>query len=64
MIRTVHSFYRLDFLVRWVESGIVVDEVPPGSSAAAAGLEINDTIVAVDGMEIGQLEDPKFLLAG
>lgn len=64
LIRTVHSFYRLDFPVRWVESGIVVDEVPPGSSAAAAGLEINDTITAVDGMEIGQLEDPKFILAG
>jgi len=64
LIRTVHSFYRLDFPVRWVESGIVVDEVPPGSSAAAAGLETNDTIVAVDGMEVGRLEDPTFLLAG
>ena len=64
LIRTVHSFYRLDFPVRWVESGIIVDGVPPGSSAATAGLEINDTIVTVDGMEIGQLEDPKFLLAG
>ena len=64
MIRTVHSFYRLDFPVRWVESGIVVDEAPPGSSAAAAGLEINDTIVAVDGIEVGRLEDPTFLLAG
>jgi two-component system, NtrC family, sensor kinase len=64
LIRTVHSFYRLDFPVRWVESGFVVDGVPPGSSAAAAGLEINDTIVAVDGMNIGQLEDPIFLLAG
>ena len=64
LIRTVHSFYRLDFPVRWVESGIVVDEVPPGSSAATAGLETNDTIVAVDGMEVGRLEDPTFLLAG
>ncbi len=64
LIRTVHSFYRLDFPVRWVERGIVVDEAPPGSSAAAAGLEVNDTIVAVDGVEIGRLEDPTFLLAG
>ena len=64
LIRTVHSFYRLDFPVRWLEAGIVVDEVPPGSSAAAAGLKISDAIVIVDGMEVGQLEDPAFLLAG
>ncbi len=64
LIRTVHSFYRLDFPVRWLEQGIVVDEVPPGSSAAAAGLRSGDAIVAVDGFEIGRLEDPTFLLAG
>ena len=64
LITTVRSFYRLDFPVRWLEQGIVVDQVPPGSSAAAAGLRSGDTIVAVDGIDIGRLEDPTFLLAG
>jgi PAS domain S-box-containing protein len=64
LIETVHSFYRLDFPVRWVEGGIVVDGLPAGSSAAASGLRIGDAIVAVDGMEVFKLEDPVFLLAG
>ena len=64
LIRTVHSFYRLDFPVRWLEQGIVVDEVPSGSSAAAAGLRSGDVIEAVDGIEVRRLEDPAFLLAG
>ncbi len=64
LIRTVHSFYRLDFPVSWLEEGVVVDEVPIGSSAAAAGLRTGDAIIAVDGIEIGRLEDPAFLLAG
>ena len=64
LIRTVHSCYRLDFPVRWLEQGIVVDEVPPGSSAAAAGLLTGEAIEAVDGIEVSRLEDPAFLLAG
>jgi PAS domain S-box-containing protein len=64
LIRTVKSFYRLDFPVRWLEQGVVVDEVPAGSSAAAAGLSRGDVIVAVDGIGIGRLEDPAFLIAG
>jgi two-component system NtrC family sensor kinase len=64
LIRTVHSFYRLDFPVSWLAKGVVVDEVPAGSSAAAAGLRVGDVVEAVDGIEIGRLEDPAFLLAG
>ncbi len=63
LITTVHSFYRLDFPVRWLEVGVVVDEVPTGTSAAAAGLQAGDVVVAVDGIEIGRLEDPVFLLS-
>lgn len=37
MIRTVRSFYRLDFPVSWVEEGLVVAEVPQGSSAEVTG---------------------------
>jgi PAS domain S-box-containing protein len=64
MIKVVRSFYRLDFTVRWVEQGIVVDEIPSGSSADVAGLVVGDTIVAVDGIAITRLEDPVFLLVG
>lgn len=63
LITTVQSFYRLDFPVRWLEEGVVVDEAPTGTSAAAAGLHAGDVVVAVDGIEIGRLEDPVFLLS-
>ena len=38
LIRTVRSFYRLDFPVSWVEQGLVIDEVPEGSTAEALSL--------------------------
>jgi hypothetical protein len=64
LIETVRSFYRLDFPVRWLEDEIVVDEAPPGSSAAIAKLVEGDAIVAIDGLQVAGLEDPTFLLAG
>jgi len=64
LIRTVRSFYRLDFPVAWVEQGLVVDDVPSGSSAEDAGLAKGDLIVTVDGVSIERLEDPAFVLAG
>jgi len=64
LIRTVRSFYRLDFPVAWIEQGLVVSDVPPGSSAANAGLTNGDLIVSVDGVSIERLEDPAFVLAG
>ncbi|MCU0304514.1 MAG: ATP-binding protein [Thermoanaerobaculales bacterium] len=63
LITTVRSFYRLDFPVRWLSDGLVVDQVAPGTSAAAAGLKPGDAIVAVDGIAVARLEDPAFLLA-
>ncbi len=64
LIRTVRSFYRLDFPVAWVEQGLVVDDAPPGSSAAHAGWVKGDLIVSVDGVSIERLESPAFVLAG
>jgi signal transduction histidine kinase len=64
LIRTVRSFYRLDFLVSWVEEGLVINEVPTGSTAAAAGLTVGDTVIEVDGVSVERLDDPAFMLAG
>jgi len=64
LIRTVRSFYHLDFPVSWVEEGLVVVEVPPGSSAEGAGLVKGDLILQMDGVDIQRLEDPAFVLAG
>jgi PAS domain S-box-containing protein len=64
MIRTVRSFYRLDFTVSWVVEGLVINDVPAGSSAEAAGLQQNDTVQGIDGVPIGRLGDPVFVLAG
>ncbi len=64
VIRTVRSFYRLDFPVSWVEQGLVVNSVPSGSSAEMAGLAEGDLVVSIDGIPIERLEDPAFVLAG
>ena len=63
LIHTIRSFYRLDFTVRWVERGVRVTDIPAGSSAAAAGLEVGDLIVGVDGVAVERLEDPLLALA-
>ena len=57
LIRTVRTFYRLDFPVSWVEGGLVVNEAPAGSSAEVAGLTEGDTVVAVDGVSVERLDD-------
>jgi len=64
LARTARAFYRLDFQVTWVELGVRIDQVPAGSSAQSSGLAEDDLIVAVDGTDIGRLEDPIFALAG
>ena len=64
LIRTVRSFYRLDFPVSWVEQGLVINDVPAGSTAETAGLETGDTVVEVEGLPIISLDDPAFFLAG
>jgi len=63
LIRTVHSFYRLDFEVTWEERGVVVETVPLGSSAMASELHQGDLIIAMDGTPVERLEDPAFSLA-
>jgi PAS domain S-box-containing protein len=62
LIRTIRSFYRLDFPVTWIEEGIRVAEVPGGSSAAAAGLEPGELILAMDGIGVERFEDPVFAI--
>ncbi|MFV2071640.1 MAG: nitrogen regulation protein NR(II) [Thermoanaerobaculales bacterium] len=64
LIQTVRSFYRLDFGVSWIESGLVIDEVPQGSTAQDAGLVGGDVVVKVGGVPIDRFEDPAFILAG
>jgi signal transduction histidine kinase len=64
LIRTVRTFYRLDFPVSWVEEGLVIDEVPVGSSAEFAALAPGDMVVEVDGVSVVRLDDPAFVLAG
>ena len=64
LIRTVRTFYRLDFPVSWVEEGLVIDEVPVGSSAESAALAPGDMVVEVDGVSVVRLDDPAFVLAG
>jgi PAS domain S-box-containing protein len=63
LVRTIRSFYRLDFPVTWEERGIQVTEVPAGSSAARSTLEPGDLIIAVDAIAVERLEDPAFALA-
>jgi PAS domain S-box-containing protein len=63
LVRTVRSFYRLDFSVTWEERGILVGEVPAGSSAALSALEPGELIIAVDAIEVERLVDPAFALA-
>ena len=63
LIRTTRSFYRLDFPVSWLETGLRVGEVTTGSTADSAGLQEGELIVAVDGVAVDALEDPMFVLA-
>ncbi len=59
-IRTVQTFYRLDFGVTWVMNGVQVDEVHVGSTADLAGLVQGDLITSIDGTPITSFKDPLF----
>ena len=63
LVHTVRSFFVLDFSVTWVENGILVRTVPPGSSALSASLQVGDRIQSIDGVAIERLKDPLFVLA-
>ncbi len=63
VVRTVRTFFTLDFGVSWVESGVRVELVPPASTAADAGLRAGDLLVAVDGHSLAALADPVYRLA-
>jgi PAS domain S-box-containing protein len=64
LIRTIRSFYRLDFAVTWEEHGVRVGEVPSGSSAERSDLTDGDLIISVDTNAVDRLEYPLFALAG
>ncbi len=63
LIRTVQSFYQVDFRVTWVEAGLRVNEVTPGSTGDLAGLVQGDLITAIDGVSVNIYENPLFSLA-
>ncbi len=63
ILQTVRGFYRLDFAVSWLESGIRIESVPQGSSAWRAGLSPGDTIVQIDGQPVTRLDHPIQALA-
>jgi len=63
LIRTVQSFYQVDFRITWVESGLRVNEVTPRSTGDLAGLIQGDLITAIDGISVASYENPLFKLA-
>ncbi len=63
LMRTIRTFYYLDFMVTWIEDGILIDEVPEDSTGDHAGLAPGDLIVMVDGAAIADLRDPLLRLA-
>jgi len=63
LIRTVQSFYQVDFRVTWVEAGLRVNEVMPRSTGNLAGLVQGDLITAIDGVSVDSYEKPLFSLA-
>ena len=42
----------------------MINDVPAGSTAEAAGLTVGDTVIEVDGVSVERLDDPAFILAG
>lgn len=63
LIRTVQSFYQVDFAVTWVEGGLHVDEVTQRSTGDIAGLIRGDLITAIDGVSVDSFNNPLFSLA-
>ncbi len=63
-LRTLRSFYQLDFLQTRIEEGLRVEKLDPGSPAAEAGLKNGDIILEIDDRPVNELEDPEFSLAG
>lgn len=63
LIRTVQSFYQVDFVVTWVEGGLRVDEVGPRSTGDFAGLIVGDLITSIDGVSVQDFENPLFSLS-
>lgn len=63
IIRTVQSFYQVDFPITRVEAGLEVDEVTARSTGDLAGLAEDDLITAIDGVSVHRYENPLFSLA-
>jgi len=64
MLRTLRSFYQLDFRPTRVEDGLRIDTIQPGSQASEAGLTSGDVILSIDDTPVADLDDPIFSLAG
>ncbi len=63
LIRTVQSFYQVDFSVSWVKEGLRVHGVTNSSTGRLAGLVDGDLITAIDGVPVENYEKPLFSLA-
>lgn len=63
LIRTVQSFYQVDFAVTWTEEGLRVDEVTSRSTGDLAGLVVGDLITSIDGVPVQNFENPLFSLS-
>ncbi len=56
VMRQVSQFQRLDFRAVALPEGLLLTQVVPKSGAARAGLARGDLILAVDGQEVGSLQ--------
>ncbi len=63
VIRTVRSFYQLDFGVTWEMSGLRVEEIHGASTGDLAGLKTGDLVTSVDGVPINAFKDPLFSIS-
>jgi len=63
IIRTVQSFYRVDFTIVPGPSGLHVEAVPKASTGDEAGVRDGDLIVGLDGLPIDRFDNPAFSLA-